>query len=251
MSSANKSTQKQLTANGSALIMHSVLDEDVIKDKDFTNANNINERDIIYNKFPELRPMLDDVGILDIKKLMKNPYSSLIGIIVGQKITYKKAKELRKFIYETVEKAQKEFGEEVDGTNFTIRHIENKKETLCLLDNWPIIERVNKFLLTKNEHYLNIDNPQIKDNILSLECVKGIGPWTIQSTLLCSLLYHSYQSCDIFPVNDKFIQNALIRLHNINNPSKITKITLSEVRKISDKWSPYRGIITWYFWRWF
>jgi 3-methyladenine DNA glycosylase/8-oxoguanine DNA glycosylase len=216
-----------------------------------TVSKNVSLRTTIYDKFPELQPMLDSVGVLDISKLMKTPYSALIGIIVGQKITYKKAKDLRKFIYETVEQSQSELNDEIDGTNFTMKHVNHMKHILCKLDNWPIIERVNDFLSNKESDYLNKDNPLIKQNIMSFECIKGIGPWTIQSTILCSLLDKSYEECDIFPVNDKFIQNALIRLYNINNEKGITKISLKEVKTMSEKWSPYRGIITWYFWRWF
>ena len=214
----------------------------------------VSTRDIIYNKYEELRPMLDSVGILDINSLMKTPYSALIGVIVGQKITYKKAKELRQFIYKTVEQSQKELNHSIDGTNFSMEHINHMKHVLCKLEAWPIIERVNVFLANKPNDYMCIGNPSIKQNILSLGSIKGIGPWTTQSTILCCLLDKSLslELCDIFPVNDKFIQNALIRLYNINNPNqKITKISLSDVREISEKWSPYRGVITWYFWRWF
>lgn len=209
---------------------------------------------IIYEKFPELQPMLNDVSVLEIDKLMKHPYPALIGVIVGQKITYRKAKEIRKFIYQKMEIAQKEFGDHVDGTMFSAKHVKHMKNDLCKLENWNIIERVNAFLNTKPSDYLDIDNPNIKENILSLESIKGIGPWTTQSTILCSLVSKSYISSDIFPINDKFLQNSLIRLNNINLSlfgKKIDKISLKEVKEISDKWSPYRGIITWYFWRWF
>lgn len=251
----NNETNNKMNNEINNEINNDEINNDEINNDEISNNEMNKIHNTLYTNFPNLRPILSAVGVLDFSKLMKTPYSALIGIIVGQKITYKRAKELRKHIYENMEIAQKELGHKVDGACFTLIHINHMKDNLCKLENWSIIERVNTFLLTKSADYLSKDNPQIKENILSLDCIKGIGPWTIQSTILCSLLDDfdsSLDLCDIFPANDKFLQNAIIRLHNITpGNSKINKISLSDVKKISEAWSPYRGIITWYFWRWF
>ena len=216
----------------------------------------------LKDKFPELTSMLDKVGVLDIPSLMKNPYSALIGIIAGQRISFKRARAIRKMIYENIEKMQSAAGKPIEGTNFTRDEIIACHSQLNKLECWPIIERLNAFLSDKPINFLDTYNPKIIENIRSLNEVKGIGPWTIESTILCALVGNdicNLTDYDIFPVGDKFLQNALIRLNNnnninnnnINNENKIVKLTMKEIKKITDKWSPYRGYITWYFWRWF
>src|SRR5437016_4358076 len=75
-----------------------------------------------------------------------------------------------------------------------------------------------------------------EEGIRSLINVTGIGSWTIDTTLLTSLMHW-----DIFPLNDKFLQARMVRLYGKN----------CDIKAISDKWSPYRSVITWNFWRWF
>lgn len=209
----------------------------------------------LYNKFPELRIALDKVGILDIPSLMKQPYPALIGVIAGQKITFVQAKQIRSYLYKTL-----------GGTNFSREQVESQALKLNKLECWPIIERLNLFLSSQPADFLELTNSKLEFNIRSLaDSIKGIGPWTIESTLLTCLadkmittssgadprsvidnLNDSRSVIDIFPTGDKFLQNALVRLKLVEKPIKI-----SNVKKISLTWIGYRGWITWYLWRWF
>jgi 3-methyladenine DNA glycosylase/8-oxoguanine DNA glycosylase len=212
--------------------------------------------DTLYNNFPELRIALDKVGILDIHSLMKQPYPALIGVIAGQKITFVQAKQIRSYFYKTL-----------GGTNFTREQVESQSLKLNKLECWPIVERLNLYLSLQPADFLELTNSKLEINIRSLaDNIKGIGPWTIESTLLTCLadkmitrpdtnndprsvndnLNDLRSVIDIFPIGDKFLQNALVRLKLLEKPIKI-----SNVKKVSSTWTGYRGWITWYLWRWF
>lgn len=193
---------------------------------------NKNIYDLLYSNFPEIRQVLNNVGVLDIDSLMKNPYAALIGVIVGQKISFKRAKEMRKKLYTIL-----------GGTDFTIEQFVSLQDEFKSFETYPIIERVNNFLQNKSKDFLYSEK-----NIRSLVEIEGIGPWTIDSTVLCCFTKLFDANIDIFPSGDKFLQNALTVL-NLNKDNK--KVTASGAKKISEKWSPYRGYVTWYLWRWF
>ena len=51
---------------------------------------------------------------------------------------------------------------------------------------------------------------------------------------------------DVFPCGDLFIRQRLKKIY------KLDKVpTISETRKISEKYKPYRSVVAWYLWRWF
>jgi 3-methyladenine DNA glycosylase/8-oxoguanine DNA glycosylase len=49
-----------------------------------------------------------------------------------------------------------------------------------------------------------------------LRCVKGIGSWTIETTILTSFL-----DWDIFPSGDLFIRKKIQKLYNLNKTPTI------------------------------
>lgn len=235
----DKNISVKLTKMDKVTKLESVKQQSINFGSHSVSVDNKHIYDLLYNKFPELHRVLNDVGVLDINLLMKNPYPSLIGVIIGQKISFKRAKELRKKLYTVL------------GTSdFTLDQFISLQQNFTSFETFPIIERVNKFLKTKNDDFLYSE-----DNIKSLIQIEGIGPWTIESTLLCCFKkLHTNNNtnintnieCDVFPSGDKFLQNALLELNLTNE-----KMSAARAKKISEKWSPYRGYVTWYLWRWF
>lgn len=190
---------------------------------------------LLYEKFPELRGMLKEVGPLDFTLFMKPPYVALIGAIVGQKISFTSAREIRKKIYT-----------KLGGTDFTPQQFMTAFPDA--LGN-PIIRELNKFLI-ENPGYLG-NGPDLVENIKALRGrISGIGSWTVENTLLCISSPKNGEAPDIMPSGDVFIQRRIAALP-LPELGKKSKLTAREVDEISKRWSPYRGYVTWYLWRWF
>jgi DNA-3-methyladenine glycosylase II len=186
---------------------------------------------IIHNRLIEMDPSLtvifSQVNSKSFKGLPKPPYVSLIGAVIGQIIRYSQAKQVRSKLYSLC------------GTDFDIGIItkldSNHWDYIGLgPDKVIIINNLNNYII-KNKIILN------KNGIEKLKAVSGIGDWTIDTTILTSFL-----DWDIFPVGDLFIRKKIQKLY------KLPKVpTISQTRKISDKWKPYRSVVAWYLWRWF
>ena len=168
---------------------------------------------------PKLIPVFNkvDESGFQLFSVIKEPYPALIGAIIGQKIRYELAKNLRSELY-------KRFG-----INFTPNQIYNDDLSFLPNDKVKIIKDVTEYILAND---LNLT----KENIETLDKVKGIGLWTIQTTLLTCLY-----DFDIFPLDDKFLQTRMKRIYGNN----------VNMREISEVWAPYRSLVTWYLWRYF
>ena len=57
------------------------------------------------------------------------------------------------------------------------------------------------------------------------------------------LIFHLLRP-DVFPIADIGLQKAIERHYN-----KGAKMPLPEMKKLSEKWVPYRTVATWYLWR--
>lgn len=150
--------------------------------------------------------------------VVKKPYTALIAAVIGQKITYKLAKQLRGQLYTRY------------GTDFTPQQI--VKADLSFLGATPvtIIRNVTQHIVDNNIE-LNTET-----DIQSLSKVSGVGSWTIDTTLLTCLM-----NWNLFPLGDKFLQARMKRLYGAN----------CNMSSISDRWAPYKSVVTWYLWRWF
>ena len=76
-----------------------------------------------------------------------------------------------------------------------------------------------------------------------LVVIKGVGRWTVEMLLMFALGRE-----DIFAVDDLGIQNAMIKLYNIDGTDK--KKLKENMLRLSQKWSPYRTYACVHLWRW-
>src|SRR2546421_898053 len=83
--------------------------------------------------------------------------------------------------------------------------------------------------------------PEMSDEDIIAELVKvrGIGRWTAEMFLMFNLLRP-----DIFPLDDLGLQKA-IRVAYFRN----RKVALSTMRRLGERWRPWRSVATWYLWR--
>ena len=73
--------------------------------------------------------------------------------------------------------------------------------------------------------------------------IKGVGRWTVEMLLMFSLGRE-----DVFAIDDLGIQNAMIRLYKLDRTNK--KEFMQKMRRISDKWKPYRTYACLHLWQW-
>lgn len=75
--------------------------------------------------------------------------------------------------------------------------------------------------------------------IAELVEVRGIGRWTAEMFLIFSLLRP-----DVFPLDDLGLQKGIRVAYYANR-----KVALSTMRRIGERWRPWRSVATWYLWR--
>lgn len=81
------------------------------------------------------------------------------------------------------------------------------------------------------------------DEIIAfLTQIKGVGKWTAQMILMFTI-----GRSDVFPVDDLGIQQAMIRLFNLDKNDRQLKNKMLELAK---PWEPYRTVASRYLWRW-
>jgi DNA-3-methyladenine glycosylase II len=83
--------------------------------------------------------------------------------------------------------------------------------------------------------------PQMSDEeiIAELVEVRGIGRWTAEMFLIFNLLRP-----DVFPLDDLGLQKGIRVAYFANR-----KVALSTMRRVGERWRPWRSVATWYLWR--
>lgn len=190
-----------------------------------TNPNILDYLSVID---PPLHDLFNKIGPESFIGISKTPYVALVGAVIGQIIRYTTAKSVRSNLYR------------ICGTDFQPTVIDRLTvdQWNCIglsLDKVEVLLRINQYLRNNNIQLTTAED------IRSLSAVKGIGNWTISTAILTSFL-----DIDEFPAGDLFIRKRIKKLYNL---SKVP--TISETKKLSERWRPYRSIVAWYLWRWF
>lgn len=155
-------------------------------------------------------------------------FSLLIGAIVGQRIRFTKARQLRGRIYTAL-------GTDSFSLAQLNTYLASHQLTELGLNQSQIdtIDRVLQYL--ENHQLLSIsDLEQLQTQIT------GIGPWTIRNVKIMWSLSQDQQSpseADYLLTEDLIIRRGLERLYN------------DKVTQLAQTWQPYNGIVTWYLWK--
>ncbi len=105
------------------------------------------------------------------------------------------------------------------------------------------VQNVAKFNIEfglENSKLLKMSN---EDVIEYLTQIKGVGRWTAEMLLMFALGHE-----DVFAVDDLGIQNAMIKLYQLEALDK--KELKVKMLFISQKWSPYRTYACLHLWSW-
>jgi DNA-3-methyladenine glycosylase II len=83
--------------------------------------------------------------------------------------------------------------------------------------------------------------PEMEDEAVIAELVRirGVGRWTAEMFLIFNMLRP-----DVLPFGDLGLQRAIC-LHYFKGRS----VSIRTLRRISDAWTPWRSVATWYLWR--
>jgi DNA-3-methyladenine glycosylase II len=82
-----------------------------------------------------------------------------------------------------------------------------------------------------------------EDIIEQLTQIKGVGQWTVEMLLMFTLGRE-----DVFAVDDLGIQQAMIKVYNLDATDK--KAMKQRMLTISEKWKPYRTYACLHLWQW-
>lgn len=191
----------------------------------------------LYENFKEFMKQSDDkmhqlilkIGYL--KPLPKRDwFSILVGNVIGQKIRFHRARELRGKLYTLLKKS--------DFTADDFKVHANKQTLMKLgIEEWQvdIILRVFAFI--------TMHNISDFDDIDRLIEVKGIGLWTLRNTKLMYSLQTDQRETveDVLLTRDLIIRRGIQKMYNVTSKK--------DIEQLESKWSPYNGLVTWYLWK--
>ena len=104
------------------------------------------------------------------------------------------------------------------------------------------IHNVARFAMEHGMDHRVLGKMSNEEVIEYLTRIKGVGRWTAEMLLMFTLGRE-----DVFAVDDLGIQQAMIRIYNLDNSDK--KKFREDMLRISNKWAPYRTYACLHLWR--
>ena len=159
------------------------------------------------------------------------PFMTLARAIVGQQISVKAAQSVWNRFADCVG--------EVTPENVLLKQ-------RPILRACGLSDRKTEYIADLAQHFANGSIhvhrwPAMADEeiIAELVEVRGIGRWTAEMFLIFNLLRP-----DVFPLDDLGLQKGIRVAYFANR-----KVALSTLRRIGERWRPWRSVATWYLWR--
>lgn len=168
-------------------------------------------------------------------RLKKDPFTTLARAIAGQQISVKAADTIwGRFVAASEGKPQKVNPQK-------ILSLKTKDLRACGLSERKaeyIQGLASRFAAKEisGRAHSKMPDHEIKAELVSL---KGIGPWTADMYLMFNLWRPN-----VLPLGDV----GLIRAIEVNY-FKGCKTTLKKIRTVTEPWSPFATVATWYLWR--
>jgi DNA-3-methyladenine glycosylase II len=199
---------------------------------------------------PEANPVPYHIHLSKDKKLLKiidsplteltirkNICLKLIGSIMSQQLSTKVADVIYSRFLDLYGRKEPTARQILDTPAITLRGIGLSNAKVTYVHNvaaFVIAEKLTDSKLKK------MGNEEV---ISYLTQIKGVGRWTVEMLLM----FHLCRD-DVFAMDDWGLQQAMIRLYKLDREDK--KAFRDQLRKISDKWSPYRTHACRYLWAW-
>jgi DNA-3-methyladenine glycosylase II len=162
-------------------------------------------------------------------------YLYLCYSIVGQQLSTKVAAIIRKRFLDLYE--GKPSPEQILNTPFeTLRSIGLSGAKANYVQN------VARFAIESGMDQRVLAKMNNEEIVEYLTRIKGVGRWTVEMLLMFTLGRQ-----DVFAVDDLGIQQAMIRVYNLDKSDK--KKLREDMIRISTRWSPYRTYACLHLWR--
>jgi DNA-3-methyladenine glycosylase II len=174
-----------------------------------------------------LSKIVSVVGECKIGQNKQPLYTYLIGLIIGQKIAFLKARKIRSNLYTVTGSYEFTPKDIINLTDEQLNSID-----ISQMAKRRILETTNYFI---NNNIIDHSIKMTKEFIIKLKTINGIGDWTVET-----LMIEYGIDMNLFPVNDKHVNRHLANLYGIS---------VNEIDKFVDKWSPYKSIAFWYLWK--
>ena len=170
-------------------------------------------------------------------KAEKDFVAYLCSSIIGQQLSTKVAAVIRDRFFSLID-VQKNLADQIIELDIdTMRSIGLSQSKAGYIKNLAAFYIENKV-------QFSLLNSMTDDEIVGfLTKIKGIGGWTVEMLLMFAM-----QREDVFPIDDLGIQQAMIKLYQIEADNK--KTLKEKMRKIAASWSPYRTYACLHLWRW-
>ena len=179
---------------------------------------------------PIIAAQIDKFGIINYR-VPKDRFENLVSTIIGQQLSNKAADT----IYSRVIKITK-----IDPTSLMAVDPSQLRSAGTSWAKIRSLKDLSKKILDKSVQLDLLDLLSDDEVISHLTAVKGIGIWTAHMKLMFTL-----HRPDVMPVDDRGIQNAMIRLYKLKDNQKLKDNML----KIAKSWQPYRSLACWYLWK--
>lgn len=161
----------------------------------------------------------------------------IIGGVIGQKIPFNRARNIRSQLYSKL------------GVEFNVKDLESIDN-----DTWKSMKLEDFQIKTIKEliksHYnkeISLEDFNMIDELIN---VKGIGQWTIDNIKIMYMVGNYKMVPDnILLQHDYIIKKALKKIYNVD------RVGLVFIKKIKEEWcnnennENYTGIVNWYLWR--
>jgi DNA-3-methyladenine glycosylase II len=160
-----------------------------------------------------------------------NPFYTLVKAIIGQQISVKAAEAIWQRLNAQLTSVMPQ--EYMKLSEADLRKCGLSRQKIAYMTN--IAQAFQSGLLNPKD-WDNMDDEAILKQLMSL---RGIGIWTGQMFLI----FHLHRP-DILPLADLGLVNAIHRHY-----SREKTLKKAEMIDLSQQWTPYRTVATWYLWR--
>ena len=101
------------------------------------------------------------------------------------------------------------------------------------------VKALSEYAIKSDKVFEQFDTMSDEEIITELTAVKGIGRWTAEMFLIFTM-----ERPDIFSYGDLGLKRAIERLYGFK-----TELAEKQMKKIVDRWSPYRSVASRYLWK--
>jgi len=170
-------------------------------------------------------------------KQEKDHIAYLCSSIIGQQLSTKVAVVIRDRFFSLID-VEKNLSKQIIGLDVdALRSVGLSQSKAAYMKN------LASFSIEHQDQISSLSSMSDQEIVKFLTQIKGIGSWTVEMLLMFAM-----QREDVFPVDDLGIQQAMIKLYEIEASSK--KELKLKMNQIADSWSPYRTYASMHLWRW-